>query len=78
MSILNWLWSLLRQEPQVKSLIADLEAKRDELGEAAAKLRALAAKKEAAAKAALAKAEAHAKDADWAKRIADKVNDLIA
>ena len=47
MEFLKRLWALLRREPQVKAMIAELEAKRDELVQGANRLRELAQEAEA-------------------------------
>ena len=75
--MLKYLWGLITGEPNVAGLVANIERQRNDLATAAGKLRDLANKRKASAEALAKRAEAHAKDADWASRIADKFGDLI-
>lgn len=76
-SLFSRLWRFLRGEPEVASLISNLEKQRVKLGSAAQKLKTLADQKEAEAKAALKAAEAKLEDSKWAQRIADKFEDFL-
>jgi transcription antitermination factor NusG len=77
MSFLSRLWRLIRREPEVASLVANLEKQKTKLQAASVRLKQFADEREEAAKAALEHAKATLAESERAKRIADKFKDLI-